>query len=69
MYSQDVPPIVTDFAKERIAEYCPRTAICLDIALTDDGPKVVEINSISSAGFYACDMNKFVGAINNMEYA
>ncbi len=68
VYSTDIPPIITDFAKERIKEYCPRIAICLDIALVDDEPKVVEINSISSAGFYACDMNKFVGAINDMEY-
>jgi hypothetical protein len=65
-YTPDIDPAVRDFARERLAEYCPRRAMCLDIAHIegDESYKVIETNSISSAGFYACDMNQFVGAIN-----
>lgn len=65
-YIPHVDPAALDFARERIAEFCPRRAVCLDIAHIEgnDPYKVIETNAISSAGFYACDMNKFVGAIN-----
>lgn len=68
-YDEHVDVNALRYAEERIAEYCPRRAVCLDIAHVA-GPepyKVIETNSISSAGFYACDMNKFVGAIG-MEF-
>ena len=64
-YVEHVDVAALRYAEERIAEFCPRRAVCLDIAHIE-GPrpyKVIETNSISSAGFYACDMNKFVGAI------
>lgn len=65
-YTTDLPPDMLDYARSRLAEYCPRRALCLDIAhIDDDDPfRVIETNSISSAGFYACDMNVFVNAIN-----
>lgn len=65
-YTRDLDPAMLDYARARIAEYCPRQALCLDIAhIAGDEPyKVIETNSISSAGFYACDMNVFVNAIN-----
>jgi hypothetical protein len=40
----------------------------LDIADTDEGPKVIEINAINSSGFYACDMGKYIDAINSMKF-
>jgi hypothetical protein len=40
-----------------------RLTFALDIADTPDGYKVIETNSISSSGFYECDMGKFVQAI------
>lgn len=43
-----------------------RLTFALDIAHTPDGYKVIETNSISSAGFYDCDMGKFVEAISWM---
>lgn len=62
----DLDPSMLDFARARIAEYCPRRALCLDIAHVEgeEPYKVIETNSISSSGFYACDMGKFVGAMN-----
>lgn len=34
-----------------------------DIAMTEDGPKVIELNSFSSSGLYACDTRKIVKAV------
>ncbi len=77
-YSSDVDPVVRDFAEmltgqvarrrdeDQPITFVPADAYCLDIALTPDGPKVIEINSINSAGFYACDMGLFVEAINTL---
>lgn len=65
-YTTDLDPAMLDYARERIREYCPRDALCLDIAhIDDDDPyRIIETNAISSAGFYACDMNMFVQSIN-----
>lgn len=67
-YTTDLDPSMLDYARERISEYCPREALCLDIAhVAGDEPyRVIETNAISSAGFYACDMNIFVNAINGV---
>lgn len=65
-YSPDVGKRIIDFANERIREWNPRIAITLDIADTPEGLKVIETNSISSSGFYAIDMNIFVGEISQL---
>jgi hypothetical protein len=62
-YSPDVGDRIIRYANERVAEWCPRVAMCLDIADTPEGLKVIETNAISSAGFYSIDMNIFVGEI------
>lgn len=43
-------------------------AYTCDVALTDDGPKVVELNGFCSAGLYACDMNKVVEGISRVAW-
>jgi hypothetical protein len=68
-YTSDLDPKMLDYARERINEYCPRQAICLDIAQVQGDKltyKVIETNAISSSGFYACDMGRFMSAINEM---
>jgi hypothetical protein len=35
-------------------------AYTCDVALTEDGPKIVELNGFSCAGLYACDLEKVV---------
>lgn len=62
-YSPDVGQRIIDFANDRVRECNPRIAFTLDIADTPDGLKVIETNAISSSGFYAIDMNIFVGEI------
>ena len=66
-YTEDLDPKMLDYARVRIKEYCPRRALCLDIAQVEGDDvtyKVIETNAISSSGFYACDMAKFADAIN-----
>lgn len=63
-YSADVGQRIIDYANERLVEWCPREALVIDIADTPDGLRVIETNAISSSGFYAIDMNKFVGEIS-----
>ena len=50
------------FAEERIAEWQPDEAFVIDICDTEDGLKIVEINTINSCGFYAADIQKLVMA-------
>lgn len=66
-YASDIDDSVYDFAQRIVNTWAPNRAFALDIADTPDGYKVIEINSINSAGFYACDMGKFVNAVNSME--
>ena len=51
-----------DQAAER---WRPAEAFVLDVCDTPDGIKVVEINTINSAGFYAADVQKLVFALEN----
>jgi hypothetical protein len=50
------------YARERIAEWQPHEAFVIDIADTENGLKVVEINTINSCGFYAADLSKLIQA-------
>lgn len=64
--SPDVGNRIVRFAEERGAEWRPRRAMCIDVADTPDGLKVVEANAVSSAGFYSNDMARFVDAIETI---
>ncbi len=71
--STEVPERISAFAQRMADHWSPNRAYCLDIAVTDDDDdlgdmKVIEINALNSAGFYACDMLKFVSAVNDMEF-
>lgn len=43
-------------------------AYTCDVALTDDGVKVVELNSFCSAGLYACDLEEVVRGVSRAAY-
>jgi len=51
------------FASRMASLWQPDRAFVIDIAMTPDGFKVIEINCMNGAGFYACDMAKVVNAI------
>ena len=68
-YSADIDSDVISYAEKMIAIWQPARAFVIDIALVRGGEfKIVEINNINSAGFYACDIQKFVFAIENMAF-
>ncbi len=55
------------FTADMINRWQPAPAFVIDIADTPDGFKVIEINNINSAGFYAADPQKIVAAIEGYE--
>ncbi len=63
-----VEPDIIAFAQEMVDMWQPSRAFVLDIALTDKGFKIVEINNLNSAGFYACDVMKIVAAVESMSF-
>ena len=55
-----------DFARQ-MAWHEIADGYALDIALVDGKPKVIEVNCINSAGFYSCDMNAVVRALEGWD--
>lgn len=53
------------YVKERIAEWQPLDAFVIDVCDTDQGIKIVEINTLNSSGFYAGDMQRLVLALED----
>lgn len=68
-----VTPVVNGaairFAEEAVALWAPARAFVIDIAETPDGLKVIEVNNLNSAGFYACNIARMVEAVEGMGYA
>lgn len=65
-YVPGTPDEVQAFVGARIKEWNPRAAIIMDIAETEEGLKIIETNSVSSAGFYAMDMALYAKAIGGI---
>lgn len=68
LYSDRIDQSVWDFARMASKHYSPNRAYALDLAESNQGLHVLEINAINSAGFYALDMGKFVHAIASMDF-
>lgn len=58
-----------DFAQRMATLWSPNPAYVLDVASTPAGPRIVEVNSISSAGFYEGDVQRLVHAISEHVHA
>lgn len=54
-----------EFADKMAKHYQPADAFVLDICLTEKGWKIVEVNCINSAGFYACNLQKLIMELEN----
>jgi len=63
----DVDPVSMDHAEACIRAWQPARAFVLDTALTPDGPRIVEVNCINSAGFYGADVQRIVMAVETMQ--
>lgn len=62
--SVQVPAEVINFAENAVELWQPNDAFTIDIAETDVGLRVIELNSANSAGFYACDIGQIIDAVN-----
>jgi len=63
---EQVDARITDFANECAQLWSPNRAYVLDVAETADGLKIGEVNNLNSAGWYRCDMQKLVMALEGM---
>lgn len=61
--SSDVPNHIEKYVESIIEKWLPSTSVVIDIALTEEGLKVIEFNNINSSGFYSIDIDKYVLAI------
>lgn len=63
-----MPNPAADLFVYSVLDWTPARAFVLDVAETPDGFRIVEINSINSAGFYEADCAKLVDAIESMGF-
>lgn len=61
-----VDPEALDFAQRMVEVWQPAQAFVLDVGLTDNGWKIVELNCFNCSGFYAANVPKIVDAIESM---
>jgi hypothetical protein len=72
--SKIIDDYIIDYVKEIITQIKIEKAYCLDIAVTDDVPKILETNCINASGLYELDTQKFIMSIeeldtnNNLDY-
>ena len=65
-FDESESPEVSQFVNSMIEKWQPAVAFVIDVAVTTMGPKIIEINSINSAGFYEANPQKTVLAIENL---
>lgn len=65
-YSKLVDDDILKFGQQRINEQRLADAYCLDLCRTSDGIKIVEVNTINSAGFYHARVNDLIIALEDM---
>ena len=73
IHVQETPPTMIEYAERMVDIWQPARAFVIDIALTDDADdgynKIIEINGINCSGFYEIDIQKFVMAIEEMDFS
>lgn len=66
-YSPIIDQYIIDYAEKIVSmDWQPDECYCLDIAISNGIPKVLEVNSINSSGLYAIDTQKFILAIEDL---
>jgi len=66
VYDDKVDRDIIFFTGRVAKEWHPSDAYVLDIARTENGLKIIEMNNINSAGFYAADTLKIIHALENL---
>ena len=54
--TRDVKQEIVEYAQRMVDVWQPAKAFVIDVAETNEGLKVIEINNINSAGFYEADV-------------
>lgn len=67
IYSSEVDDYVLDFGYHVISLWKPHRAFVLDVCDTADGMKIVEINTLNAAGFYAADVKSLILSLEQLE--
>jgi len=67
--SEETPDEVLVFAEARALDYSPAPAFVLDVADTLAGLKVIEVNCLHSAGFYAARVEPIVREVTRLAQA
>ena len=65
-WTEDVEPEGLEFAQNMANLYKVAKAFVMDICLTPDGWKIVEINCVNCSGFYRGDLQKLVMALEDL---
>lgn len=65
IYAENHDEDVHAFVNDMIKIYQPAEAFVMDIAVTPNGLKIVEINCINCSGLYHCNVQKIVMALEN----
>lgn len=61
--STTIDQYIIDYIESIIKQIKIDKAYCLDIAITDGIPKILETNCINASGLYALDVQKFIMAV------
>ena len=64
-YTENVEPDGLEFAQSMVDLYQVADSFVMDICLTPDGWKIVEINCINCSGFYKGDMQRVLIALED----
>lgn len=65
LVQRETDDAVIDEAQELADKWLPNRTCVMDVALTNDGPKVIEFNCFNSAGFYYHDIGAVVQAVTD----
>lgn len=69
MYASDVDERFDRFVHECVQAWQPHRAFVIDVCDTPHGMKIVEINTINAAGFYAGNVQSLVLSLEDLEGA
>jgi hypothetical protein len=67
VYASDVDERMDHFVLQAVADWQPHRAFVIDVCDTPEGPRIVEINTLNAAGFYAGDIQRLVAALEDLE--
>lgn len=67
VYASDVDERMDTFVMQAVADWQPHRAFVIDVCDTPEGQRIVEINTINAAGFYAGDVQRLVAALEELE--